>query len=84
MTTEYESTENYLLTLASRLKSRQVRSVVIVIEEHDKTITNHVAKFTHDTSWINIVGGLYAVLQDLVAAKVSWGICNADGSDVEA
>lgn len=74
-------TENYLLTLASRLVN--ARAVVVVVEENDGTISYHASKFSDSSMWAGMIGGLYSVLHGLVNGKMVWAPCNPDGSDTE-
>lgn len=75
-----EYTENYLLTLASRIKD--VKSVVVVVAEKDGRYTNHQADFDEGASWVNTVGNLQAVAHDILNNKVAWHAVAVDGSEL--
>ena len=71
-------TENWLLTLASRLN--KVESVVVVVAEEDGRFTHHQANYG-DMSWVTMVGNLTAIQHDILTNKVSWAPVNSDGTE---
>lgn len=73
------STENYLLTLASRLGA--TRGVIIVVAENDGRFTNHQANFD-DVPWANFAGNLAAVEHDILNNKLVWEPVQVDGSEL--
>jgi len=75
-----ELTQNYLLTLASRLD--KVGSVVVVVAEPDGRYSNHQANFDN-VPWANVAGNLAAVEHDILNNKLSWCAVNVDGSELE-
>jgi hypothetical protein len=79
--TERIITENYLLTLASRLSG--VRCVVVLVEEADGVFSHHKAKFSNEGSWINAIGNLQALSHDILTTGVVWNACNPDGTDID-
>ncbi len=81
MATERLVSENYLLTLASRLS--EVKCIVVLVEESDGVFSHHKAKFTDASSWINAVGNLQALSHDILTTGVVWNPCNPDGTDLE-
>lgn len=75
---ERSTTENYLLTLASRLSNTQ--GVVVIVAEADGRFTNHQANFG-ELPWVTVAGNVAAVQHDILSNKVSWEPVNIDGSD---
>jgi hypothetical protein len=79
-TTEREKTENYLLTLASRLGD--IKGVVVLVIENDDRYTNHQANYDN-VPWANVAGNLALVQNDILSNKLSWTPVQLDGSAIE-
>ena len=81
MSEEYTlvDTENYLLTLASRL--RNVKAVVVLVAEADGRFTHHNANMG-DVSWANIAGNLAAIEHDILNNRLVWEQVQVDGSEI--
>jgi hypothetical protein len=73
------TTENYLLTLASRLSN--VKAVVVLVAEADGRFTNHQANLG-DVPWANIAGNLAAIEHDILNNKLRWEPVQVDGSEI--
>lgn len=81
MLDERESSQTYLLTLASRLPN--VKMLVVLVEEANGEFSYHRAKFSEHGTWINVIGNMTALAHDIMAKQVVWTPCNQDGTDLE-
>lgn len=79
-TIERKRTEDYLLTLASRLDS--VKGIVVMVVEDDDRYTNHQANY-EDVPWANVAGNLSAIQLDMLVNKLSWTGVALDGTPIE-
>lgn len=77
--TNRELTENFLLTLASRIKDTQ--SVIVLVAEKNGQFTNHQANFD-DVPWATVAGNLAAIQHDILVNKLVWTATAIDGGEL--